>query len=110
VILVADASALIALATCHGLEWLDLLFGQVVVPEEVYCEVTLTDKPQATRLRTYLQGKIRPFDMSAYIYLDAYADPGETQAMLLYKTLNANYLLIDDKRGRKVAHLNQIKK
>lgn len=108
-ILVADASALIALATCSGLEWLDSLFGQVVVPEEVYREVALTEKPQATRLRAYLQGKVRPIDMSTYIYLDAYADIGETQAMLLYKALNAHYLLIDHKRGRKVAHLNQIK-
>ncbi|PIQ16749.1 MAG: DUF3368 domain-containing protein, partial [Flavobacteriales bacterium CG18_big_fil_WC_8_21_14_2_50_32_9] len=40
--------------------------------------------------------------------LDAYADAGETQAMLLYKEVAADYLLIDDKRGRKVAKINQI--
>ena len=34
-ILVADASALIALATCDGLLWLDKLFGEVIVPEAV---------------------------------------------------------------------------
>ena len=28
--------------------------------------------------------------------------------MLLYKQINADYLLIDDKRGRKVAAINQI--
>jgi predicted nucleic acid-binding protein len=47
--------------------------------------------------------------MNAYVYLDAYADAGETQAMVLYKAVNADYLLIDDKRGRKVAQINQIK-
>ena len=29
--------------------------------------------------------------------------------MVLYKAVNADYLLIDDKRGRKVAQINQIK-
>jgi predicted nucleic acid-binding protein len=35
VILVADCSALIALATCDALSLLDRLFGYVVVPEAV---------------------------------------------------------------------------
>ena len=39
-ILVADASALIALATCDSLGLLDALFGNVVVPEAVFVEVT----------------------------------------------------------------------
>jgi len=47
--------------------------------------------------------------MQRYVYLDAFADAGETQAMLLYKEVDADYLLIDDKRGRTVAKINQIK-
>jgi predicted nucleic acid-binding protein len=108
-ILVADASALIALATCDGLPWLDTIFGEVLVPEMVFREVALTDKPQAMRLNAYLQGKIRQVDMADFVYLDAYADAGETQAMVLYKSAGADYLLIDDKKGRKVALINQIK-
>lgn len=107
-ILVADASALIALATCDGLYWLDQLFGEVLVPETVFQEVATSSKPQSKRLHAYLQGKVRNVDMSGYVYLDAYADAGETQAMLLYKAVGADYLLIDDKRGRKVAQINQI--
>jgi len=84
-ILVADASALIALATCDGLPWLDALFGEVLVPEAVFREVTFADKPQAMRLNAYLQGKIRQVDMADFVFLDAYAEAGETQAMVLYK-------------------------
>lgn len=108
-ILVADASALIALATCESLALLEGIFGDVLVPEAVYHEVTSLEKPQSLRLQAYLKGKVRPVDMHHYVYLDAFADAGETQAMLLYKEVAADYLLIDDKRGRKVAKLNQIK-
>ena len=107
-ILVADASALIALATCDSLILLDALFGEVVVPQAVYLEVAQPDKPQGVRLEHYLQNKVRSVDMSGFVYLDAYADLGETQAMLLYKAMNADLLLIDDQRGRKVAKINRI--
>lgn len=108
-ILVADASALIALSACNSLPVLDAIFGTVLAPEAVYLEVAAKDKPHAEPLRNYLQGKVRQVDMRHYVYVDAYADAGETAAMLLYKELEADYLLIDDKRGRKVAALNQIK-
>jgi predicted nucleic acid-binding protein len=108
-ILIADASALIALSACNSLSVLDALFGTVLVPEAVYLEVATEDKPQSEQLRHYLQGKVRQVDMQRFVYLDAYADVGETAAMLLYKELDADYLLIDDKRGRKVATINQIK-
>ncbi len=86
-ILVADASALIALATCDSLVLLDAIFGNVLVPDAVYAEVTESDKPQSNRLRSYLQGKVRVVDMQHFVYLDAFADLGETQAMLLYKSI-----------------------
>ena len=108
-ILIADASALIALATCDSLALLEVIFGNVLVPEAVFSEVTAVDKPQSARLRSYLHGKVRAVDMQRYVYLDAFADVGETQAMLLYKEVAADYLLIDDRRGRKVAKINQIK-
>jgi len=108
-ILVADASALIALAACDSLALLEAIFGNVLVPEAVFEEVVALDKPQSARLRNYLHGKVRAVDMRRFVYLDAFADAGETQAMLLYKEVSADYLLIDDKRGRKVAKINQIK-
>ena len=107
-ILVADCSALIALSACGQLELLEKLFEIVVVPEAVYQEATVADKKEARQLKTFLQGKVRKVDISQYVFLDAFADLGETEAMLLYKQLTADKLLIDDKRGRKVAKINNI--
>ena len=57
-ILVADCSALIALATCDCLRLLNELFETVVVPEAVYHEATQPNKKQAIELKTYLKNKI----------------------------------------------------
>jgi predicted nucleic acid-binding protein len=107
-ILVADCSALIALSACNQLEILEKIFETVVVPEAVYQEATVLDKKEARQIETFLQGKVRKIDISQYVFLDGFADLGETQAMLLYKQMSADKLLIDDKRGRKIAKMNNI--
>lgn len=107
-ILVADCSALIALASCQGLHLLDALFNNVIVPEAVYHEAVVNDKPEAQPLKEYLKDKIRKIDPSYPILLDGFSDLGETEAMILYRQVSANKLLIDDKRGRRVAKINHI--
>jgi predicted nucleic acid-binding protein len=87
---------------------LERLFDSVVVPETVYHEAIRPDKKQAQALKIFLQGRVRQVNMQTYVFLDAFADAGETEAMLLYKQLSADKLLIDDRRGRKVAKINQI--
>jgi predicted nucleic acid-binding protein len=43
-ILIADSSALVALASCNSLSFLDTLFHQVFVPKEVYDEIAVKGK------------------------------------------------------------------
>ena len=107
-ILIADSSALIALSVCNSLDLLEKVFGSVLVPEAVYLETTQPDKKEAQKLKAFLQDKVRHVEMHSYVFLDAFADVGETEAMLLYKQLSADKLLIDDQRGRKVAKINRI--
>ena len=107
-ILVADCSALIALASCNGLHLLDALFGTVIVPEAVYRESIVSDKPEAQRLKEFLKDKVRKIDSNSAVLLDGFSDLGETEAMVLYKQCSADKLLIDDKRGRRVARINHI--
>ena len=107
-ILIADTSALIALSVCDSLQLLDDIFTKVVVPEEVFIEAIKSNKPEAQLINKYLQGKVVKVDMEDFVYLDGYVDAGETEAMKLYKSLSADKLLIDDKRGRKIAKMNNI--
>lgn len=58
-ILMADCSALVALAVCDSLNLLERLFDSVVAPEAVYHEATRPDKKQALTLKIFLQGKVR---------------------------------------------------
>jgi len=108
-LIIADSSALVALALCDGLPLLDQLFDEIKVPRTVFEEVVIKGKPAANMLRTYLEGKALPVDMTQTLIMPARIGQGEMEAMTLYKTLRADYLLIDDLRARKIARLNHIR-
>ncbi len=107
-LIIADSSALVALAICDGLRLLDQLFEEIKVPQTVFNEVVVEGKPAAVILRQYLTGKTVNVDLINVVITSGGLGQGEIEAMALYKTLQADYLLIDDKRARKVARLNHI--
>lgn len=108
-IIVADSSALVALAACDGLHWLDALYKEVRVPSAVFEECVVAGKPEAEKLRAYLSDKTVDIDLYDLVITANGLGAGELQAMALYKHLNAQHLLIDDRRAKKVASLNAIK-
>ena len=107
-LIVADTSALIAVATYKGLNWLDTLFTEIQVPQAVYIEATQLGKPQANTLEKYLKGKIINVDASHLIVTTPRLGRGELEAMALYKQQHADRLLIDDLQARKTASYNGI--
>jgi len=107
-LIIADSSALVALALCNGLQWLDHLFDEIKVPQTVFNEVVIKGKPAADMLREYLAEKTVTIDLTNVVITSGGLGQGEVEAMALYKTLHADYLLLDDSRARKVARLNHI--
>ncbi len=107
-LIIADSSALVALATCSALDILSSLYGTVNVPQAVYDEITIPHKPQAMALANFLQGRIVPVDTRQFVLSAGGLGQGEIEAMALYKLLGADLLLIDDRRARLVAEANQI--
>ncbi len=108
-IIIADSSGLIFLATCNCLDLLEKLFDEVKVPQAVFDELIIEGKPQSEILRDYLNDKIVNVELGKYIIDTGNCGKGELEAMVLYKKLSADFLLVDDLRARKIAELNGIK-
>jgi len=107
-LIVADTSALVALAACDALSLLDQLFQEVRVPPAVLRECTVPGKPEAERLGEYLKDKVSKVDLGELVIAVAGLGQGELEAMALYKRLHADRLLVDDHRARRVASVNGI--
>ena len=100
-ILIADSSALIALAVVDKLDVLEKLFGQVYVPRAVYNEVSHKSKGESEKLASYCKDKV--LDITSDVNLNITLGLGESEAIILYKEKNANFLLCDDKKAKNFA-------
>ncbi|MFP3090155.1 DUF3368 domain-containing protein [Treponema sp. TIM-1] len=108
-IIVCDCSPLVALALCDQLTLLDALFNNVIIPENVYAEATIAGKPEAVKIAAYAQGKVvraanpLPAQLQGNVL-----GKGETEAIALYWEKSADYLLVDEDKGRRFAKTNGI--
>ena len=101
--IIGDSSALVALATMDRLDLLEKIFDKIYVPQAVYDEVTISYKSQSLKLKEFL------FDKVVAVELDISKmglGQGELEAIALYKSMNADFLLIDDRRAKSFAKLN----
>jgi len=109
-LIVSDASPIIALAVCNKLDLLDKLFNQVCIPQAVFNELAIPDKPKAKDIIEWARDKVIPVKNSSVITaLSMNLDPGESEALALYWETAADFLLIDEKRGRTIAQRNGVK-
>ena len=107
-LIVADSSPLIALATCDGLDVLLQVYDDIKVPETVYIETVSPEKPQSDTLGAFLTGHVMKVDTTRWVLAAGGLGRGEIEAMALYKQLSADALLIDDHRARVIAEHNRI--
>ena len=103
-IVVSDASPLIALDSVGRLELLRDVFGRVLVPEAVRDEVE-QGPGDGLRLATMPWIEVRPVsDPRVVAELEASnLDPGEAAALALALEVHADYLLVDERAARRVA-------
>lgn len=103
---VSDAGPLIHLSWIDRLDLLPLLFDEIVTPVAVRDEVLRAgpDIPGATSLREALAAgwpSVRPVrDRAAVEALRAELDHGEAEAIVLMRELDADIVLLDDRRAR----------
>lgn len=105
-IVVADTSPLRYLILIGEIELLPRIFGEVVLSDAVLSEMLHKNSPEAVRSFVAarpewlkLEHLHRPIDVG----LRAYLDLGESESIQLAEQLNADLLLIDERKGRIVA-------
>jgi predicted nucleic acid-binding protein len=109
-IIVSDASPVIALAFCGKLDVLDKLFDTVCIPQAVFSELIVPDKPHMETIAEWAKGRIVPVKNTvAVAAFSLNLDPGESEALALYWELAADSLLIDEKKGRIIAARNGVR-
>lgn len=108
-IVVCDSSPLITLSIIDKLDLLDALFQSVYIPASVFNEVAMANKPEAVRITDWAQGKVVAAGNKQLVSsFSLTLDKGESEAMALYFEKNADFLLIDEKKGRRIAAYNHI--
>jgi len=93
-LIVSDASPIIALAVCNKLDLLDKLFNRVCIPQAVFNELAIPGKPRAGDIIEWAKGKVVPAKNTiAITALSMSLDQGESEAITLYWEISADFLL-----------------
>jgi len=106
VIIVSNTSPMTNLAAIHQLNLLQQLYGKIIIPEAVNLELTGvgTPVPGTVEVQTFEWIETRRVtNRNLVTQLQQELDDGEAEAIALAIELNANRLLIDERRGRIVA-------
>ena len=107
-IVVSDSTPLITLMKAGRLDILKSLFGDVLLPEAVFKEVTsnntFRNEAYLIRCSDYIKVvKVTNFDRVAFLQRATGLDRGESEAIVYADEAKADLLLMDEAAGRKVA-------
>ena len=101
-LVIADSGPIFSLALIDKLDLLDKLFDDVKISQAVWIEISADEsKPFHDRISLYFQDKVE--QIKGFNELTFVMDYGESESVILYKELQADYLLIDDKKARSIA-------
>lgn len=108
-IVISDTSAITNLAAIEHLHLLPQLYTQIIIPEAVYRELTQVNPPVAGSLEVQAATWIEVISVVnrhivERLQQEVRLDPGESEAIALAFELDADLLLIDERRGRAEAN------
>ena len=107
-IVISDTTPIISLLKAEQLELLKHLFGEVVIPEAVYKELIGNEAfwLEAEEIKQCPFIKVRQVEdqKSVHIFRKVTGlDAGESEAMVMAEERQADLLLMDEQKGRRVA-------
>lgn len=113
-IVVSNTTPLIGLAVIQRFDLLRHFFGEITIPQAVYDEAVVSGHEVGGAKQEILTAnwiKVVPVkdQLAVEILLDE-LDLGEAETIVLAREINANWVLMDERKGRrKLAQLNQQK-
>jgi len=101
---ISDASTLIGLARIGQLNLLRKLYSQIIIPQAVFEEVSKEKKAGSEKISKASYIKIEKVkDEIAVKFLLGNLGKGESEVLVLAKEKQADLILIDEKKARKMA-------
>lgn len=107
-IVVSDTTPLISLLKINQLDLLEKLFGEVLIPEAVFNELTVDERFQleakVIRQKEFIAVKpVNNLESVSILKRATGLDQGESEAIVLTDELKADLLLMDEAKGRNVS-------
>ena len=105
-IVVSDTAAIIHLSKINALQLLRSLYGEILIPQAVYDELTKMGKTRPGALQAMNASWIKVIQIKnpvIAVKLRARLDLGESEAIALALETNADVLIIDEALGREIA-------
>ncbi len=107
-IVISDTSVITNLVAIHHLHLLQQLYDRILIPEAVYRELADIDPPVPGTLEVQTLDwlevlSLRNRTIADQLQTQSQLDPGESEAIALALEINAELLLIDERRGRAIA-------
>jgi predicted nucleic acid-binding protein len=99
-IIISDSTTIITLLNIQRVDILSNVFKEVIIPLKVYNEIVIDEN---IILDSSLFTKKEIKDKQLYKLLSRSLDAGESEAIVLSKEMNLT-LIIDEKKGRKIAN------
>ena len=101
-LVVADTGALISLVLVGHIDLIEKVFGDFYIANAVWEELQDYENAEFDKSVLPYLGK-RVVKIKSRNHLSVIMDYGESESVILYEELNADYLLIDDNKARIVA-------
>jgi hypothetical protein len=99
---VVAEGAIISLVHFGQLDLIETIFGDFYIAKAVWIELNNYDNPNFDdRVLIGLESRVK--EINSKNYLSMVMDYGESESVILYEELNADFLLIDDNKARIVA-------
>ena len=107
-IVVSDTTPLISLLKINRINLLERLFGEVMIPQAVFNELTVDDRflLEAEQIRQQNLIVVKPINNPESVSILKRVtglDQGESEAIVMTDELKADLLLMDEAKGRNVS-------